>query len=810
MSDDIELITPKRRRTRRPGTKSRSAKLPFPRELPLLPIRDNVYFPSLIFPLFVGREKSVRALEETLETHRHVLLVTQRQIDLEDPDPSDLYDIGTVSEVLQILKVPDGTMRVMLEGISRFRITKYTQTDPCFIVRGVPIPEDTSKDLEHEALMRSCLGQFENIVNSGRNIPPEAILNVMNIEEPGRLADHICWHLSGLRVEAKQELLETLTAKDRLEQLGMILNKEAEIIEVQKNIRSRVEKEMGDNQREFILREQMKAIQQELGERDERMSEIDEYRLKIEECAMPEVVAERATKELSRLEKMPYAAPDGVIVRTYLDWLTTLPWSKASEDKIDIEEASKTLDADHYGLPKIKDRILEFLAIRKLTGTLKGPILCFVGPPGVGKTSIGRSIAKAIGRKFIRISLGGVRDEAEIRGHRRTYVGALPGRIIQGLKSAGTRNPVFMLDEIDKLASDFRGDPSSALLEALDPEQNNEFSDHYLEVPFDLSDVMFITTANLLDPIPPALRDRMEVISFSGYIEDEKEEIARQFLIPKQIKDHGLTADNLDITEAAVRAVIREHTREAGVRNLERELASVCRKVARKVAEGSQDKVTVDMPEITDYLGRKRYHYGLMEEQDQIGAATGLVYTEFGGDVVSIEVSLLRGKDGRLTLTGQLGDVMKESAQAALSYIRSKARYLDLADDFYERTEIHVHVPAGAVPKDGPSAGITIATALSSALTGRAVRKDVAMTGEITLRGRVLPIGGLKEKVLAAHRAGIRTVLFPAENEKDIDDIPQNVRDDMQLHMVAHMDEVLPLALLDRVEPRVERDLLPL
>ncbi|MDR3709724.1 MAG: endopeptidase La [Capsulimonadaceae bacterium] len=809
MSDDIELITPRPRRARRSTAgKPRAAKLPFPRELPLLPIRDNVYFPSLIFPLFVGREKSVKALEETLETHRHVLLVTQRQIDLEDPEPSDLYEMGTVSEVLQILKVPDGTMRVMLEGISRFRVTKYLQTEPCFKVRGVPVTEDLDKDLEREALMRSCLSQFENIVNNGRNIPPEAILNVMNIEEPGRLADHIAWHLSGLRVETKQELLETLNAKERLDRLGVLLNKEVEIIEVQKNIRSRVEKEMGDNQREFILREQMKAIQQELGERDDRLSEIDEYRQKIEECAMPELVAERATKELGRLEKMPYAAPDGVIVRTYLDWLTTLPWSKASKDKIDIEEAAKTLDADHYGLPKVKERILEFLAIRKLTGTLKGPILCFVGPPGVGKTSIGRSIARAVGRKFVRISLGGVRDEAEIRGHRRTYVGALPGRIIQGLKTAGTRNPVFMLDEIDKLASDFRGDPSSALLEALDPEQNFEFSDHYLEVPFDLSDVMFITTANLLDPIPPALRDRMEVISFSGYIEDEKAAIARQFLIPKQLKDHGLTAENLDIQESAIHRVIREHTREAGVRNLERELASVCRKVARKVAEGNVARLTVTEDDVQEYLGRKRFHYGIMEEQDQIGAATGLAYTEFGGDVISIEVSLLRGKDGRLTLTGQLGDVMKESAQAALSYVRSKARYLDLPDDFYERTEIHLHVPAGGVPKDGPSAGITIATALASALTGRAVHKDLAMTGEITLRGRVLPIGGLKEKVLAAHRAGIRTVLFPADNLKDVDEIPQNVRDDMELIQVAHMDDVLPLALLERTDGRGERDIL--
>jgi ATP-dependent Lon protease len=802
MSDDIELIAPRPKRPRRTRSEanSQASKTPFPRELPLLPIRDNVYFPSLIFPLFVGREKSVRALEETLDSHRHILLVSQRQVDVEDPEPGDLYSVGTVAEVLQVLKVPDGTMRVMLEGISRFRVSKFLHTDPFFQVRGSVISEHEDKDLEIEALMRSCVGQFENVVNNGHNIPPEAILNVMNIEEPGKLADHVAWHIPGLRVETKQDLLETLNSRERLEKLGALLNKEVEILEVQKNIRIRVEKEMGDNQREFILREQMKAIQQELGERDDKSVEFEEYRQKIDEAAMPEAVAERANKELGRLEKMPFAAPDGSIIRTYLDWLVSLPWSKSTTDVIDIEAASNILNTDHYGLPKVKDRILEFLAVRKLTGALKGPILCFVGPPGVGKTSLGRSIARALGRKFIRISLGGVRDEAEIRGHRRTYIGALPGRIIQGLKQAGARNPVFMLDEIDKLASDFRGDPSSALLEALDPEQNFEFSDHYIEAPFDLSDVMFITTANLLDPIPAALRDRMEVISFSSYTEVEKTQIARQFLFPKKLKEHGLTDENLSISESAIRKLVQEYTREAGVRGLERDLATICRKVARTVAEGNAKKIdiTVDNDMIPRYLGRRKYQSGLMEEQDQVGAATGLVYTEFGGDVISIEVSLLSGKESRLTLTGQLGDVMKESAQAALSYVRSKARYLDLPDDFYERAEIHLHVPAGAVPKDGPSAGITIATALASALTKRAVRREVAMTGEITLRGRVLPIGGLKEKVLAAHRAGIRLVLLPADNEGDLDDIPDNVRSEMELILVSHMDEVLPRALREK------------
>jgi ATP-dependent Lon protease len=781
-------------------------------ELPLLPVRDNVYFPRIIFPLLIGRERSVRALEQILETHRHILLASQKQLSVEDPEPNDIYTNGIVAEVLQILKVPDGTIRVMLEGVTRFKISRYLQTEPFFLVKGEPIKDDDVRSVEREALMRSTMAQFEQIVTAGRFIPPEAVIGMMNIEEPGRLADNIAWNLSGLRIETKQDLLETLDTKERLEKLSVILTKEFEILEVQKNIRSRVEKEMGDNQREFILREQLKAIQQELGERDERTGEIDDYRQKIEAAKMPESVSERAYKELGRLEKMPYAAPDGVVVRTYLDWLTALPWSVSSEDRLDIDAARDVLDEDHYGIPKAKERILEFLAVRKLTGTLKGPILCFVGPPGVGKTSIGKSIARAMGRKFMRVSLGGIRDEAEIRGHRRTYIGSLPGRIIQGLKQVGTRNPVFMLDEIDKMSIDFRGDPSSALLEALDTEQNHEFSDHYLEAPFDLSEVMFITTANLLDPIPPALKDRMEVIPFSGYIEDEKVEISERFLMPKLIKDHGLATDQLTVTRDAVRSVIREYTREAGVRNLERELASLCRKTARKVAEGDNGPFSIGADDVPAFLGKRKFHHGVIEETDQIGAATGLVYTQTGGDVISIEVSLLHGKEGRLSLTGQLGDVMKESAQAALSYIRSKAESLGLDPDFYDGLEIHIHVPEGGVPKDGPSAGITIATALASALTGRPVRKDVAMTGEITLRGRVLPIGGLKEKILGAHRAGVFTVLAPAENDSDLDDIPQNVRDEMTIHLVSHMDEVLPQALMpcagisDDGGPAVVRD----
>jgi len=769
-----------------------------PSEMPLLPIRDNVHFPGMIFPLFVGRDKSVRALDEAMTGSQHILLVAQKQVNTEDPEPDELYDIGVVAEIMQILKVPDGTVRVMLEGVARARVTEFTQTEPHFQARIEVVPITTTQGLEAEAAIRSAMGQFEQIVQAGKNIPPESVVSLMTLDEPGRLADHIAWHMSSLRVEVKQELLETPDPMERLQKLGVLLTKEHEILEIQKNIRSRVEKEMGDTQREFILREQMKAIQQELGERDERGGEIEEYRAKILEAQMPEPVLERAMKELDRLEKMPPIAPEGFVIRTYLDTMIELPWAVLSEETLDVKAAEAMLDEDHYGLPKVKERILEFLAVRQLAGTLKGPILCFFGPPGVGKTSLGKSIARALGRKFVRISLGGVRDEAEIRGHRRTYVGALPGRILQGLKQAGTRNPVFMLDEIDKMGADFRGDPSSALLEALDPEQNSEFSDHYLEAPFDLTDVMFITTANLMDPIPPALRDRMEVISFSGYIEDEKVQIAEKFLLPKQIKENGLPEGQVSIAEPMIRQIIREHTREAGVRSFERQLGTICRKVARKVAEGDTVPVTIGPEEIHAFLGPKAFHYGVMEEEDEVGTATGLVYTESGGDVISIEVSPLRSKDGRLTLTGQLGDVMKESAQAAMSCVRARAQALGIDEDRLEHLDIHVHVPAGAVPKDGPSAGITLATALASALTGRAVRKDVAMTGEITLRGRVLPIGGLKEKVLAAHRAGIRTIIMPRENSKDLEDLPVNVRTEMTFEQVAHVDEVLKLALLDK------------
>jgi ATP-dependent Lon protease len=768
-----------------------------PEEMPLLPVRDAVYFPRMIFPLFAGREKSVKALEEAMARDRLILLVAQKEVGTDEPVPEDLYTVGLVAGIMQITKVPDGTVRLVLEGVERVKITDYVQTDPYFLVRVQEMPSGEEQSLETEALMRSVTAQFENIVNLGRSIPPEALVNIVNITEPGRLADSITPYLP-LRVESKQDILETISAKEKLEKLNVLLKKELEILEIQRNIRNRVEKEMGDTQREFILREQLKAIQQELGERDERVSELEDFRSQIADAHMPEDVAERASKELDRLEKMPYAAPEGVVIRTYLDWLISLPWAvRTDEEALHIQEAAKILDEDHYGLAKVKERILEFLAVKQLSGRMKGPILCFVGPPGVGKTSIGKSIARALGRKFIRISLGGIHDEAEIRGHRRTYIGSMPGRILQGIKQAGSRNPVFMLDEIDKVGADFRGDPSAALLEALDPEQNLAFSDHYLEVPFDLSDVMFITTANILDTIPPALRDRMEVIHFAGYIEDEKVQIAEQYLVPKQVKEHGLTPKRIDIKNEALRQLIRHYTREAGVRNLEREIATICRKTARQVAEGSARRTTVNAKQIKNYLGQPKYHYGMAEEKDEVGAATGLVYTEFGGDIVSIEVCLMKSDEGKLILTGQLGDVMKESAQAALSYVRTRAGILNIPEDFSNKMDVHIHVPAGAVPKDGPSAGITIATALASAMTKRAVKREVAMTGEITLRGKVLPIGGLKEKVLAAHRAGIRTIVIPKENLKDLEEIPEYVREELTFKAVEHMDEVLNIALLN-------------
>jgi ATP-dependent Lon protease len=787
-----------------------------PTVLPALPVRDAVYFPHMLFPLFVGREKSIRALDSALEKSRHLLLLTQKDVSIEEPSPDDVYQVGLIAEVMQVLRVPDGTVRVTLEGIERARVTQFVKTDPFFRVRFRALRSAPASGAHVEALMRSIVALFEQIVQNqtghhGRPIPPELLLNVISIDDPSKLVDTIVPNLPFLRSDTKQDMLETVSIRERMEKLNILLEKELEVIDVQRNIRSRVEREMGEMQREYILREQLKAIQQELGDRDGRTGEIDEYKARICEAAMPQEVEERALKELDRLEKMPYAAPEGVVIRTYLDWLVSLPWNARTEDSLDLAKAAAIMDEDHYGLAKVKERIVEFLAVRKLTQgmtdkdtggspEMKGPILCFVGPPGVGKTSLGKSIARSLGRKFHRVSLGGVRDEAEVRGHRRTYIGALPGRIIQGIKQTGTRNPVFMLDEIDKIGVDFRGDPSAALLEALDPEQNGAFSDHYLEVPFDLRDVMFITTANVLDTIPPALRDRMEIIRFSGYIEQEKMQIARDFLVPKQLRANGLTPGLLEISDAALLKIIREYTREAGVRELERCIGSVCRKVAREVAASDQTrrKRTAGEKNVEAYLGSPKYRHGRPEDRDDVGIATGLVYTEFGGDIVSVEVVPMRSQKGSLILTGQLGDVMKESGQAALTYVRSRAESLGIEQDFLAHTDIHIHVPAGSVPKDGPSAGITMAVALASALTKRPVRRDVAMTGEITLRGRVLPVGGIKEKVLGAHRAGIPEVILPAENKSDLDDIPEDIRAEITFHLVGHADEVLALALLPR------------
>ena len=760
--------------------------------LPLLPLKGTVIFPHQVQGLGVGRPKSLQALEAALAADRLIVLAAQRQDDLEEPGPDDIYRIGAVCRVLQVGKQPDGVLQVIVEGVVRAEVTEYTQDEPFFMVRFAARPDPVEKSVELEALMRGLTSQFERFARLSRLIPPEQFVAVMQAEEPGKLADLVAQHLN-LKLDERQRLLE-MGPKDRLELLGQVLSREISILELERKIQNRVRKQMEKSQREYFLKEQMKAIQHELGETDERQAEASEYRKKIEAANLPDHVKEKALEELARLEKMPPMVAEAVVVRTYLDWILALPWSTRTEDRLDIDEARKILDEDHYGLEKVKDRVIEYLAVRKLSPESKGPILCFIGPPWVGKTSVGKSIARALGRKFVRVSLGGVRDEAEIRGHRRTYVGALPGRIVQGLKQAGSKNPVFMLDEIDKLGIDFRGDPSAALLEALDPEQNHAFSDHYLELALDLSEVMFITTGNILETVPPALRDRMEVIRFAGYTEEEKIKIAEHFLIPKQRKANGLGAEHVQFAAEALRRIAREYTREAGVRNLEREIGSICRKVATEVARGSTKLAKVTIGNLHKYLGPPRFRFGLAEKEDEVGVATGLVYTEMGGDVRGVEATLMPG-DGDLTLTGQLGDVMKESAQAALSYVRSRARRLGLAEDFYQKMDVHIHVPAGAEPKDGPSAGITMATALASALTGRTVKKDVAMTGEITLRGRVLPIGGLKEKVLAAHRAGIRTVILPKDNDKDLAEIAENVRRRLRFVLVEHMDEVLAEAL---------------
>ncbi len=765
------------------------------RYIPMLPLRGVLVFPYTVIHLDVGRKKSISAIEEAMMDTKEIFLATQKEAQTDEPEIEDIYTAGTVAEIKQILKMPGGTMRVLVEGLHRAKITRFISSEPYMQVEIEEFKEDNEpKTPELDALMRTLISEFEQYVRLSKKIPPETVVSVMAIEEPGRLADVIASHLS-LRIQEKQKVLEARDVAHRLELLCEMLATEMEVLELERKINIRVRKQMEKTQKEYYLREQMKAIQKELGDKDERVAEVEELKERINKAKLPKEAYEKAYKELERLEKMPPMVAEAVVVRNYLDWLLSLPWSVETKDRLDLKVAERILDEDHYGLEKPKERILEYLAIRKLAKKMKGPILCLVGPPGVGKTSLGKSVARSLNRKFVRMSLGGIRDEAEIRGHRRTYVGSMPGRVLQGMKQAGSKNPVFLLDEIDKMTMDFRGDPASALLEVLDPEQNSTFSDHYLETAFDLSKVMFITTANSTYNIPKPLLDRMEVIEISGYTEEDKVHIALDYLIPKQVKEHGLSEHNITFSEGAVRKIIREYTREAGVRNLEREIASVCRKVARQVVEDKNTMVTVTAGNLGKYLGVQRYRYGVAERENQIGVATGLAWTEVGGDILSIEVALLKGK-GNLTLTGKLGDVMKESAQAALTYVRSRAEELGIPEDVRQEHDIHLHVPEGAIPKDGPSAGITIAVALASAMSGKLVRKDVAMTGEITLRGRVLPIGGVKEKVLAAHRAGIHTVIMPMENQKDLADIPANVKRKMKFIPVAHMDEVLQETLI--------------
>lgn len=867
---------PKRRRGRR-------SQGPEVVELAVLPVRDRVLYPQMVTPLPVGRPASLRAVEYALAHDQTIFIVAQRDAEQDEVGPSDLYTVGTEAVIGRVLKLPDGNSSVLVQGQRRMKAVNFVQLDPLLKVSAMPLPDAMEQTPEAEALMKSVLALFEQCVKLNKNLPDDAYVAAMNMDHPGRLADLIASTVD-LDAPTRQEILEVLDPRARLEKVNLLLTRELSLLELESQIHSEVQKEVDQNQREYFLREQLKTIQKELGEIESASKETEDLKAKIAEAGMPPSVEERARKELDRMLMMPSAAPEVGVIRTYLDWLLALPWKQRTEDQLDIKHAAALLDEHHHGLPKVKERILEYMAVRKLSPTMRSPILCFVGPPGVGKTSLGRSIAGALGRKFARVSLGGVRDEAEIRGHRRTYVGALPGRIVQTMRQAGTINPVFMLDEVDKLGADFRGDPSSALLEVLDPEQNAHFSDHYLEVPYDLSQVIFIATANQLDPVPPPLRDRMEIIELPGYVEEEKLSIARQFLVPRQLGEHGLATHHLRFTDGALRRVIREYTREAGVRNLERELANICRKVARRVADGSpapaapspqpalpeagaeaetarDGRETPETPEappgpqvprapgrdappapemreqpeeslpapaaappegeaagagiplndgeapntthqpvvvsatmLPRYLGPRQFTSAVAEERDEVGVATGVYWSPVGGDLVSVEVSLLEGK-GNIILTGQLGDVMRESARAALSYTRSRAAGLHLPENFHEKTDIHIHVPSGGTPKDGPSAGITMATALVSAATGRPAHKDVAMTGEITLRGRVLPIGGLKEKVLAAYRAGIRVLVLPDKNRKDLVEVPDEVQRHMEFVFVDHMDAVLPVGL---------------
>ncbi|MFC7393728.1 endopeptidase La [Scopulibacillus cellulosilyticus] len=761
--------------------------------IPLLPLRGMLIYPSVVLHLDVGRDKSVEALEKVMVDDHRIFLAAQKEMATEEPDSADIYEVGTISTVKQMLKLPNGTIRILVEGEQRAKITSFNKNDNFFEVNVEILEDDEEHDVETTALMRNVLDQFSGYIKLSKKITPETMGTVSDIEDPSQLADVIASHLT-LKVKEKQEILEIVNVKERLQKLIEILTNEQEVLGIERKIGQRVKQSMERTQKEYYLREQMKAIQKELGEREGREDEVNELRKEIEASSMPENVKETAFKELNRFEKLPASSAESGVIRNYIDWLLQLPWNKQTEDNLDIDHAEKILDEEHYGLDKVKERVLEYLSVQQLTRSMKGPILCLAGPPGVGKTSLAKSIAKSLNRHFVRVSLGGVRDEAEIRGHRRTYVGAMPGRIIQGMKKSGTINPVFLLDEIDKMSNDFRGDPSAAMLEVLDPEQNSTFSDHYIEEPYDLSKVIFITTANNIGTIPRPLLDRMEILNIAGYTELEKKHIAKEHLIPRQLKEHGLKKSQLRFRDEAIIDLIRYYTREAGVRNLERRIAALCRKAAKAIVSGKKKSLTITQKVLIEFLGKPIFRYGQAETEDQVGVVTGLAYTPFGGDTLSIEVSLSPGK-GKLVLTGSLGDVMKESAQAAFSYIRSRAKVLDIDENFYEKFDVHIHVPEGATPKDGPSAGITMATALVSALTNKPVKKEVGMTGEITLRGRVLPIGGLKEKSLSAHRAGLKTIIIPKDNERDLDDIPDSVKNDLTFIPVTHLDEVLKHAL---------------
>ena len=765
-------------------------------QLPLLPLKNVVLFPHMIVPLYVGRERSIDALENAMTRGKQVFLCTQRRADCEDPKEADLYRVGVLGEVVQMLKLPDGTIKVLIEGSSRALIERFIQVEPHLRVEVSPLEEDVEDSPELDALMRGVVDLFDRYVELDKKVPPEVNLTVRGVEDAGRMADIVASNL-GIGVTDKQDVLETFHMNARLEKLSNVLQREIEILDMDRSIRQRVRQQIDRRQKEFYLKEQMRVIQEELGGEEAHLSELDELREKVRGLELAEAIEERLLKDVDRLDRMAPGSPEISVLHNYLDLVVSLPWHETSDDITDLRAAEKVLDEDHHGLRKIKERILEFLAVRQLTKSPKGPILCLIGPPGVGKTSLGRSIARALNRKFVRVSLGGLGDEAEIRGHRRTYVGSMPGRIIKGLRDAGTRNPVFLLDEIDKMSSDFRGDPASAMLEVLDPEQNKHFSDHFLEIPFDLSEVLFITTANVFYSIPRALLDRMEVINLPGYTAEEKMVIAREFLVPKQLRDHGLTSKHIEITKPALASMISRYTSEAGVRNLERSIATVCRKVAREVVKGKTRKMTVAPNRLDDLLGPPRYKPDEGHNEPLIGVANGLAWTEAGGVLLTIEVITMPGK-GNLNLTGQMGDVMQESARAALSYARSNAEVLGIPVDFRDKLDLHIHIPKGAIPKDGPSAGISMALAIISALAQRPIRSDVALTGEITLRGRVLPIGGLKEKVLAAHRIGIHTILLPEDNQPDVADIPADIRKKLTFKFVKTMDEVIAEALLPR------------